>query len=275
MMKFDLHCHTREGSIDARVGIEEYVKKLIQEGFDGMLVTDHNSYKGYQKWTRIRDRIQTSRPFTVLKGIEYDTRDGGHFIAVLPEGVYCRLLELRGLSARQLERLVHNLGGILGPAHPYGTGFFAFMNTHTGKKHRQLLDKIDFIETFNSCTHPFSNQMAGTLAHRYQKPHFAGSDAHVHSHVGSAYTIFEHPVHTNDDLIREVKRGNGLHVEDSLLQNMYRSQNPVARQAGILGYYLYNKLSALFYLPARAHFVSKYPHHYTLLGMSRSKHKVP
>ena len=37
-MKFDLHCHTKEGSIDAKLPIEEYIKILISKGFDGCLV---------------------------------------------------------------------------------------------------------------------------------------------------------------------------------------------------------------------------------------------
>ena len=38
-MKLDMHCHTKEGSIDAKVPIQEYITKLVKEGFDGMLVT--------------------------------------------------------------------------------------------------------------------------------------------------------------------------------------------------------------------------------------------
>ena len=49
-MKLDMHCHTKEGSIDAKVPIQEYITKLVKEGFDGMLVTDHNSYDGYRKF---------------------------------------------------------------------------------------------------------------------------------------------------------------------------------------------------------------------------------
>lgn len=263
-MKFDLHCHTKEGSIDARVGIEDYVKRLMQEGFDGMLITDHNSYKGYRKWMHIRHRIESSRPFTVLKGIEYDTRDGGHFIAVLPEGISCRLLELRGLSAMQLEHLVHSLGGILGPAHPYGTGFFAFMNTRIGKKRQHLLDKFDFIETFNSCTHPFSNHRAKQLAGRYHKPHFAGSDAHEAGLIGSAYTLIGQQIRNNDDFIRAVKAGKDVRVEEDFLQSMYHSPNPLIRQLGIIGYYIYNKLGAFLYLPARIYYAIMYLLHHSI-----------
>ena len=58
-MKFDMHCHTKEGSIDAKVDVESYIHKLIEHGFDGMLITDHNSYKGYQKWKEISDKRRT------------------------------------------------------------------------------------------------------------------------------------------------------------------------------------------------------------------------
>ena len=40
-MKIDMHCHVREGSIDSKVPIEEFIKKLQSKGIGGMLVTDH------------------------------------------------------------------------------------------------------------------------------------------------------------------------------------------------------------------------------------------
>ena len=45
-MKIDMHCHTKEGSIDGKVSIEEYIRMLRNQGFGGMLVTDHDSYGG-------------------------------------------------------------------------------------------------------------------------------------------------------------------------------------------------------------------------------------
>ena len=43
-MKIDMHCHVREGSIDSKVPIEEFIKKLQSKGIGGMLVTDHDTY---------------------------------------------------------------------------------------------------------------------------------------------------------------------------------------------------------------------------------------
>jgi predicted metal-dependent phosphoesterase TrpH len=231
--------------------VESYIHKLIEHGFDGMLITDHNSYKGYQKWKEISDKFITSRPFTVLKGIEYDTWDGGHIIAVLPDHVHCKLLELRGMSLHQLEKLVHSLGGILGPAHPYGTGFFAFMNNLIARRNHDIIHTFDFIETFNSCTIQKCNEMASRLAKKYEKTAFAGSDAHKLGVIGTAFTTITDTISTNNDLIRAVKDRTIIQVEEDLQQVILKKSNPFFKQLGIIGYWIYNKLGALFYLPAR------------------------
>lgn len=276
-MKFDLHCHTKEGSLDAHVGLEEYVKNLISQGFDGMLVTDHNSYKGFDKWNEIKNKIKTSKPFTVLKGIEYDTLDGGHFIAVLPDEVSCKLLELRGLTISELEKVVHHLGGILGPAHPYESGFFAFMHTRPGKHNKKLMEKFDFVETYNSCAHPNANEKARALAEKWKLPHTAGSDAHRLSAIGTAFTEFSERIQSNNDLIRQIKRTRPCpqkntcpvktkctnytaakiitpdfpHVPSDLMKNVYSKSNVILREASVIAYYIYNKTAAAFRFPAR------------------------
>ena len=51
-MKIDMHCHVKEGSIDSRVGIEEYITILKEHGFQGMVITDHDTYNGYRYWKK-------------------------------------------------------------------------------------------------------------------------------------------------------------------------------------------------------------------------------
>ena len=48
-MKIDMHCHVKEGSIDSKVGVEEYITILKKHGFQGMVITDHDTYNGYRK----------------------------------------------------------------------------------------------------------------------------------------------------------------------------------------------------------------------------------
>ena len=33
-MKIDMHCHVREGSVDSRVSLDEYITTLKEKGFD-------------------------------------------------------------------------------------------------------------------------------------------------------------------------------------------------------------------------------------------------
>ena len=49
-MKFDMHCHTKAGSIDSKIPIDRYIRLLQEQGFDGMLVTDHDSYGRGGDW---------------------------------------------------------------------------------------------------------------------------------------------------------------------------------------------------------------------------------
>ena len=56
-MKIDMHCHVKEGSIDSRVSVDEYITLLKKKGFQGMVITDHNTYNGYRYW---KDHIKGS-----------------------------------------------------------------------------------------------------------------------------------------------------------------------------------------------------------------------
>lgn len=249
-MKIDMHCHTKEGSIDAKVDILSYAEKLKKEGFGGMLVTDHNSYNGYRVWRDAGDKKSGLEDFCVFKGIEYDTRNGGHILVILPEGVKSRLLEIRGLAVEWLIEVVHSLGGILGPAHPYGTGYFAIMNTNIIKKQEELLDKFDFVEIFNSYSNPSANRDARRLAKQLKKPGIAGSDAHKNIMVGTAGTLFARDIRDNNELISAIL-DNSIDKAINFKEILRAKSNMILRQLGIAGYWVYNKAEALWHTPAR------------------------
>lgn len=254
-MKMDMHCHTKEGSLDALASMEEYVNRLIELGYDGMMITDHNSYKGYEHWLAVKDNIQgtlkNDKRFIVLKGIEYDTHNCGHMLIVLPDGISSRIFEARGLSVEQLLKMVHELGGIIGPAHPYGNGYYAIMRTHKGKKHPEIIEKFDFIETFNGKTNLFGNNMSGILARRFNKPGIAGSDSHVLKDMGKVYTIFNEDICCNNDLIDYILAGKQTEVGGEAYKKLYRFYTKFVEKCGIGGYWIYNKIGTVYRTPAR------------------------
>lgn len=246
-----MHCHTKEGSIDSGLDILLYARHLSSLGFDGMLVTDHNSYRGYRCWLRYDSASKPPRPFTVLKGIEYDTSNAGHFIVILPDNVHLHLLTLRGLSASRLIRIVHDAGGILGPAHPYGNGILSIMHTSNEEKRFQILEQCDFIESYNGCETPLSNYRAHCLARKLNKPVTGGSDAHRLSAVGSAYTLFHTPIRCNNDLIALIKQGAPTQVPPYSQNGVYHNRNCIIQALMNLSYRIYHRILSWLVFPAR------------------------
>lgn len=243
-MKFDMHCHVKEGSIDSKVSVEEYITKLKEHGFDGMLITDHDTYKGYRHWkNNMKGKIHED--FVVLKGIEYDTRDGGHILCIMPEGVKMRLLELRGMTVSTLIDFVHRHGGILGPAHPCGEKYMSFAHTKRYYTAPEITKRFDFIEVFNACEPEKSNEGAEKLAERYRKPGIGGSDSHKPDCVGKGYTILPEFVTCETELISLIRRKATIETGGTLYTGTTKEK--IGKVSKILPYsfWFYNKGGAL------------------------------
>lgn len=190
--------------MDSKVPIELYIKLLREKGFQGMLISDHNTYRGYRYWKK-NLKGKKYDDFVVLKGIEYDTIDGGHILVIMPENVKLRILELRGLPVQLLIDIVHRNGGILGPAHPCGERHLSLLNTGRYRKRPEIMKQFDFIEAFNACEDKESNRRAMELAKEYQKPTFGGSDAHKAECVGMGKTFLRHEITCESELINAIK----------------------------------------------------------------------
>lgn len=242
-MKFDMHCHTMEGSLDSKVKIEDYIRSLKKQGFGGMLVTDHNSYNGYRAYS---DTVKGKKfkDFVVLRGIEYDTFDAGHIIVVLPETEHLLLMELRGLPLHLLMDIVHRHGGILGPAHPYGEAYLSFMNTKKRKKKKDLLSCFDFIEIFNSCQPAHVNKKALSLSRALKKPGFGGSDAHKPDCVGMGYTELPDSIRTESDLIAYVRQTEKIKCGGQFYNKTTKDKIGKLNNVLVFSFFFYNKFCA-------------------------------
>jgi len=249
-MKLDMHCHTKEGSSDAHVSIEEYIKSLKSQGFDGMLVTDHDSYNGYRYYKKnLEGKI---KDFVVLKGIEYDTVDAGHMIVVMPRGVKLRILEHKGLPVRLLIHIVHQYGGIIGPAHPCGEPNLSIFSTGKFKKREvSIADRFDFIEGFNSGEDEEANERAQGMAKKYNKPVTGGSDAHKPDCVGLAYTILSEDVNTEDDLIEFIKAGKATECGGEKYLGTIKEHLGKWNKLLVYGFWPYNKAGAVIHHKSR------------------------
>lgn len=242
-MKFDMHCHTQEGSIDGKIPINDYIRLLEDNGYGGMLVTDHDSYNGFRRY---RDSLRNdSDDFTVLKGIEYDTIDAGHILVIMPTDVKLLILECRGLPVKILQDIVHRHGGILGPAHPCGERHLSITRTRLYKKHPDIMNGFDFVEAFNSCEAPEANAKARKLALEYDLPMFGGSDSHHAECVGTAYTELPDNIRTESDLISCVKAKRSISYGGTYYHGTVKSRIGIFNHVLVESFWFYNKFASL------------------------------
>lgn len=244
-MKIDMHCHVKEGSVDSRIGIEEYITILKKKGFQGMVVTDHDTYDGYRYWkNNIKGKKHTD--FVVLKGIEYDTRDGGHILVIMPEGVKLKILEIRGMRVATLIELVHRYGGILGPAHPGGEKYMSFMNSRAFYKTPEVSKRFDFVETYNCCESRDVNRRAERFAKKYNKVTTGGSDSHKADCVGRAYTILPEPVKTESELIDMIHKGTVFKTGGTYYNKTTKEKMGKVNKIYAYAFWFYNRFGELF-----------------------------
>ncbi len=241
-MKLDMHCHTKEGSPDCKLELLEHIEILKQKGYHGMMITDHDSYKAYRYYQKLKDKPDD---FVVLKGIEYDTIDAGHMLIVMPTDVKLPILELRGLPVTLLIEIVHRYGGIIGPAHPYGEKFLSIRNTLRGKLSQNIYKKFDFIEGYNACEDTDSNMRAMRLASEHQLPCFGGSDSHKAACVGMGYTILQEYISTETELINYVRAGKSILIGGRHYENTTKKKLGRVNSVLVYSFWIYNKACAL------------------------------
>lgn len=247
-MKLDMHCHTKEGSPDGKLELLENISILKQKGYQGMLITDHNSYKAYRYYKKCKEKPDD---FVVLKGVEYDTINAGHMLIIMPTGVSLPILELRGLPIILLIEIVHFYGGIIGPAHPCGEKFLSICNTLHGRFYEHIYHKFDFVEGYNACEDADSNMRAMSLAQKHSLPCFGGSDSHKEDCAGFGYTILQEDIASETELIDYIRSGKPTLIGGRHYMHTTKAKLGKVNNVLVYSFWLYNKFLALFRRKAR------------------------
>ncbi len=202
--KIDLHCHSWFSG-DGVSSPEAMIASARKKGLHGLALTDHNTCDAHlylREKGLAREDGQPVDGFLVIPGVEVTTAEG-HLLCL---GVM--LPDLKRTPAAEVCRIVHEMGGLTIPPHPYDL-FRAGIR-------QSVLEtlEIDGLEVFNAAT-TFKryNKRAFEFAQAHQLPMTAGSDAHHEAAVGTAYTI----LHTDDFSVRgilgQIKKGTELNQQ--------------------------------------------------------------
>ncbi|MCK5553329.1 MAG: PHP domain-containing protein [Deltaproteobacteria bacterium] len=195
-MRIDLHCHSKY-SHDNYLEPEELIEQAINVNLDGVCFTEHNSLGA----SRPVERITIPEGFYIFRGLEIST-DRGHLLVYgLKDDSWNIWNRDNYLDVFQVIEIVHGLGGICVPAHPF-RGWDSFGEDVLS------IEGLDAIETHSGRNSEDENREAMHAARIKNLPSIGGSDCHSKEQVGRAFTEFTYPVHTVHELIEEIRKGN-------------------------------------------------------------------
>ena len=195
-MKIDLHCHTKYSG-DNYLEPEELIEQALKVNLNGVCITEHSSL--LDSW--VIEKIRIPEDFYVFRGVELYTSHGHLLVYGLKEDSWDTSYSQNYLDLFRVLENVHRQGGICVPAHPF-RGWDSF------GENVLKLDGMDAIETHNGLDGEEKNRKATHMATIKNLPSIGGSDCHQKAQVGRAFTEFKNPVHTMDELIEEIRKGN-------------------------------------------------------------------
>ncbi|MEI8181173.1 MAG: PHP domain-containing protein [Desulfomonile sp.] len=195
-MRIDLHCHSKF-SQDNHLEPEELIRRAFQLGLDGVCFTEHYSLQA--SW--LVDRIKRPNGFLIFRGVEVSTESGHLLVYGVKDDSWNRWGRNNYLNLIKVVDSVHAQGGICVPAHPF-RGWESL-----GDKIYSI-QSLDGIETHNGSNGPIQNERAMEAAVKLYLPSTGGSDCHYLEQVGRAFTEFENPILTVEELVREIRSGN-------------------------------------------------------------------
>lgn len=186
MYKYEMHCHTTEGSACGNISAEKMADFYKKAGYTGIFITDHffngNTAvprnlpwtikvelfcKGYENAKKRGEQIGLD----VFFGFEYSYH-GTDFIAHgLEKDWLLKHKDCDKLSIPDFCKLVRKSGGYIVQAHPFREADYIDMI-------RLLPRHVDAVEVFNGGNSDFQNYMANLYAEKYGIYKFCGTDNH-------------------------------------------------------------------------------------------------
>lgn len=195
-MRIDLHCHSKYSG-DNHLEPEEVIEQAIKLNLDGVCFAEH--YSMMPSWPL--EKITIPEGFYVFRGVEIST-DRGHLLVYgLIDDSWNIWSSHHYMNTLQVVENVHHLSGICVPAHPF-RGWDSF------GEHIFQMKGLDAIETHNGLNLGDMNEKAAQAARLRNLPSIGGSDCHKKEQVGRTFTEFKNSVHTIQELIEEIKKGN-------------------------------------------------------------------
>lgn len=181
--KIVFHVHTNV-SYDCGIKPHELVDTMIENGVDTVIITDHNSIKGAEKAKNYAETKYGNR-LDVLIGEEVLTDIGDIIGFPIKE-------EIQDFDHKIVIEKMKTQGAYICLPHPFKS------HELNRIEEEDFIDKMDFVEVFNSRLNNKLNEKAMVFAEKFNKKQLVGSDAHIkneltntHFRYDSSYQLIE------------------------------------------------------------------------------------
>lgn len=189
-LRIDLHLHTTL-SQDSTVTLDDAIEGCRRLGLDGFAATNHDVL------TRISESALDDSGLIILFGIE-----------IKAEGIHIGAFDINELIEENLslgETIdgIHDQGGIAVICHAHSV-----LGTWLNRENIWEAG-FDLVEVANAYQFPYwtMREMNRKLARRLGLPETGGSDSHIPSTVGRAYTILEAEERSTEGVLDALRKG--------------------------------------------------------------------
>ncbi len=223
MYKYELHSHTSECDLVAKLSGAELVREYKQAGYDGIVITDHYFdlfFEWFEKELCGRTHEEQVRRylkgyysakaegkklgFTVLSGTEVRLHDSinDYLVYGLDEEFFYKAPRLNEIkSLEELLALFPDYACVV-HAHPFRNGM-------TVRNPENLFG----IEAYNAGTDKFRNELAHIYAEHYGVKKTSGSDIHNINRLAKGGIETDRRIITNRDLVEVLRNGEYRLIE--------------------------------------------------------------
>ncbi len=214
--RYELHCHTSEGSGCSRISAKEMVDYYLELGYDGIVITDHftgqTTVPKFYGWT---DRISffyengfrkaqeygQQKGLKVFFGLEWSA-GGNDFLLLGPDkDWWMQQGDFFRLGPNQVFDRVHEGGGYVIHAHPFAEARWI-------ECIRLFPRKVDAVEIFNGGCPLCINERAYWYAQSYQLKMTGGTDTHTNREENHCGVETLSPCETLEQLIKSISDGS-------------------------------------------------------------------
>lgn len=211
--KYELHCHTKTVSRCGRAEPKEIVKLYKEQGYSGIVVTDHYSPLTFFMRSYFRPQSECefylssyfemkkyeTSDFSVMLGMElrHYASANDYLIYGLEEDWFRKQGNLMAVWECKMYQMMHEQGYLVYEAHPFRAG-----RTRCNPKY------IDGVEVYNGKTDKKLNDKAYEWAKRTGKLMVSGSDFHTPENLARGGIITERPIRNNAELLEVLKSRN-------------------------------------------------------------------